>query len=54
MKTRSNIDKATNQCCAPASGNEKNEPCCPQPTDGSACCNKDESKAVNSQKTGCC
>lgn len=28
--------------------------CCEQPTDGSSCCDKTESKKVNIEKTGCC
>jgi len=29
-------------------------PCCEQPTDASACCDKNESKQTNIEKTGCC
>ncbi|MBG6130322.1 hypothetical protein IWQ47_001595 [Aquimarina sp. EL_43] len=28
--------------------------CCEQPTDGSSCCDKEESKEINIEKTGCC
>ncbi|WP_159025420.1 hypothetical protein [Aquimarina sp. Aq78] len=28
--------------------------CCEQPTDGSSCCDKNESKEINIEKTGCC
>ena len=29
-------------------------PCCEQPTDGSVCCDKNQSKQANIEKTGCC
>lgn len=30
------------------------EACCEQPADGTACCNKNDSKEINSKATGCC
>lgn len=63
MKNRhSNIEIVTaqngNGCCAPTtSPNESainNNDCCEQPADDSPCCDKNETKIINVQKTGCC
>lgn len=61
MKTRKlNIEEEVlgqeNGCCTTTTDNNKevNDPCCEQPTDGASCCDKTETKEVNSQKTGCC
>lgn len=44
-----------NGCCSTTTVNKnENDPCCEQPTDGSSCCDKTESKEVNAKKTGCC
>lgn len=55
---KSNIEERaaqSNGCCTPTvSTRENNDPCCEQPEDGSSCCDKTESKEVNSEKTGCC
>lgn len=45
----------TELCCSPT--NEMavdQEACCVQPADGTACCDKDETQAVNAEKSGCC
>lgn len=60
MKTRnSNSQNEVNQeggCCETTL--EANETldtvCCDQPTDNSPCCDTNQSKEVNSKKTGCC
>ncbi len=59
MKTRqSNTEEVAVQqsgcCAAPTVNKIENDPCCEQPTDGTSCCDKTESKEVNSKKTGCC
>lgn len=58
MKMRkSNLKDATtnSSCCSPTkSVVEESDPCCVQPTDGSSCCDKTESKEVNSELLGCC
>ena len=43
-------------CCAPATAfvSENTAPCCEQPADGTACCEKSLSKAENTMKTSCC
>ncbi len=51
---REELNENENACCAPTNVNEKTESCCAQPTDGSDCCDKSESKVVNAEKTGCC
>lgn len=40
-------------CCGPTSS-EKADPCCEQPSDGSSCCEKSETREMNAAKTGCC
>lgn len=56
LETTSANNEAASSCCAPTVTTEKAnlDPCCEQPTDGTPCCDKTESKAVNSEKTGCC
>lgn len=59
MKLRkSEINESTievSQCCSTETSTAKQEePCCNQPSDGSSCCDKTESKEANSEKTGCC
>lgn len=58
MKTRNtNTEEVTPQgggCCSPTVETKASDPCCEQPTDGSSCCDKTESKEVNAVKTGCC
>ncbi|EZH73457.1 hypothetical protein ATO12_16080 [Aquimarina atlantica] len=43
-------------CCGsePIETQSAQSSCCVQPTDGSSCCDKDESKEINIEKTGCC
>ena len=56
MKTRNSNKEELQEsgCCTITVNKEKNDPCCEQPTDGSSCCDKSETKEVNSEKTGCC
>ena len=62
MKTRQLNNKIetvqqTSGCCGAPSLEVKEATqasCCEQPTDDLDCCDKTESKAVNSEKTGCC
>ncbi|MEQ8773741.1 MAG: hypothetical protein RIC30_00170 [Marinoscillum sp.] len=58
MKTRTYNDATEQQaqgCCGATSTTSKSAaPCCDQPADGSACCDKSATKEVNSVKTGCC
>jgi hypothetical protein len=58
MKTRkSDTEEVATQesgCCTTTVNTKENDPCCEQPTDGSSCCDKTESKEVNAEKTGCC
>lgn len=60
MKTRKlNIENEVlvqeNGCCTTTDNKtEVNDPCCDQPTDDTSCCDKTETKEVNSEKTGCC
>lgn len=59
MKTRKinieEIEIQTSGCCStPIESKEKKESCCEQPIDESSCCDKSETKEVNSEKTGCC
>lgn len=45
----------TELCCSPTNETALDqEACCVQPADGSACCDKGETQAVNAEKTGCC
>jgi len=63
-KRNSNVEVSTIQsgdkCCAPTTLSTDqvkvtgNNDCCEKPVDNSACCDKNETKEVNSQKTGCC
>jgi len=44
-------------CCGTSSLEVKESSemsCCEQPMDGSVCCDKNESKEANIEKTGCC
>ena len=44
-----------NGCCSsPINKEDKSTACCEQPSDGSSCCNKGETKEINIEKTGCC
>jgi len=57
MKTRkSNVEEKATQsagCCTATNEPKKEEnPCCEQPSDDASCCDKTESKEVNSEKTG--
>lgn len=61
MKTRKPIENekevtAASSCCGPSTTatKEVESACCEQPTDGSSCCDKTETKETNSKKTGCC
>ena len=62
MKTRkSNTQIETVQqssgCCGTSTIEVKESSetsCCEQPTDGSACCDKNQSKEENIEKTKCC
>ncbi len=62
MKTRkSNTQTETAQqgsgCCEASTIEVKESSeitCCEQPTDGSACCDKNKSKEANIEKTRCC
>lgn len=61
-KRKSNIGintiKNEGGCCTPSTAVTEevvsNEPCCEPPANGSSCCDKNESKEVNIQNTGCC
>ena len=46
------IEESTS-CCSSTKTESQGE-CCEQPADGSSCCDKKETKEVNSVKTGCC
>ncbi len=59
MKSRkTNIqdtEASSGGCCGTTTtASSKANSCCEQPADGSACCDKSESKEVNAVKTGCC
>lgn len=61
MKTRkwneeANVAQEGGGCCTPEINETKvsADPCCEQPEEGSACCDKSAPKEANSQKTGCC
>ncbi len=63
MKTRENryieqetINSHGGGCCGstPVQAKAVENSCCEQPTDGSSCCDKDESKEVNREMVGCC
>lgn len=59
MKTRKSIvpekEVVTSACCGPITEVQETESsCCEQPTDGSSCCDKSDTKESNSEKTGCC
>ncbi|WP_109098217.1 hypothetical protein [Aquimarina sp. AU58] len=43
-------------CCESTSAQAQSaqSSCCEQPTDGSSCCDKEERKEINIEKTGCC
>ncbi len=61
MKTRNSntqietVKQGDGCCDSPADLKKTSgESCCEQPVDGLSCCDKDESKEVNIEKTGCC
>ena len=56
MKTRKSNKEEIQEsgCCTTTANQEKNDPCCDQPSDGSVCCDKNETKEVNAVTTGCC
>jgi len=45
--------KKISSCCSTSPAKEE-ENCCEQPTNGSSCCDKTQTKEVNSVTTGCC
>lgn len=45
------VQQGNSGCCNSTSSQSA---CCEQPTDGSSCCDKEKSKDVNSEETGCC
>lgn len=61
MKTRNTnkqveIIQQSSVCCGstPLQTQSAKSSCCEQPTDGSSCCDKEDSKEINIEKTGCC
>jgi len=59
MKTRKSVvnenEVVASPCCGTSTTVEEAESeCCEQPTDGSSCCDKSDTKENNSEKTGCC
>lgn len=59
MKSRTKhiktVDSQASACCGTSSpARQTNDACCDQPSDGSACCDKEETKEVNAAATGCC
>jgi hypothetical protein len=59
MKTRKSVaggnEIVTSPCCGSGTAVQEAEGvCCEQPTDGSSCCNKSDTKESNSENTGCC
>ncbi|WP_422360082.1 hypothetical protein [Reichenbachiella sp.] len=55
MKKKDLKSENVNGCCTTnEAASNTNEICCDQPSDGSLCCDKSETKEVNAATTGCC